>query len=110
MHMGKRVLTFLHRRFGIIRYFNKAGLDSIVITNPQVIYDATSDVIAEKFNYSNSRLTPDLEELEYFRKNGLISVSVVRKCLATQRSETPSLALEFLLDLLSHLHIDCCST
>jgi len=35
----KQALIFLHRRFGIIRYFKSVGLDGIVITNPQVIYD-----------------------------------------------------------------------
>ena len=99
----KQVLEFLHRRFGIIRYFRGAGLGNDVITNPQVIYDAISDLIAEKFNYSNTKLTP--EEVRDFLKKGLISEDAVRKCIASQRNETTALSLKFLLSLLSHLHI-----
>ena len=99
----KQALAFLHRRFGIIRYFSGAGLDNIVITNPQVIYDSISDLIAVKFNYSNTRLTP--EEVRGFQKKGLISEDAVRKCIASQRNETTALSLKFLLSLLSHLHI-----
>ena len=101
----KKALAFLHRRFGIIRYFSGAGLDKAVITNPQVIYDAISDLIAEKFDYTNTRLTP--EEVEDFQKRGLISVDAVGKCIAalTQRSDETALSLTDLLRLLSHLHI-----
>ena len=99
----EQALAFLHRRFGIIRYFSGAGLDKAVITNPQVIYDAISDLIAEKFNYSNTRLTP--EEVRDFQKKGLISEDAVRKCIASQRNETTALSLKFLLSLLRHLHI-----
>ena len=99
----KQVLAFLHRRFGIIRYFSGAGLGNVVITNPQLIYDAISDLIAEKFNYSNTKLTP--EEVRDFQEKGLISVDAVRKCIALQRNEPTALSLKFLLSLLSHLHI-----
>jgi len=65
--------------------------------------DAISDLIAERFNYSNPKLT--LEKVEDFREKGPISADVVRKCISPQRSETPALDLKFLLSLLSYLHI-----
>jgi len=100
----KQALTFLHERFGIIRYFNVKGLGNIVITNPQVIYNVISDLIAEQFNdsYSDCRLTP--EQVNEFRNKGLISENAV-KCITAQRSESAGLSLKFLLSLLSHLHI-----
>jgi len=100
----KQVLKFLHRRFGIIRYFESEGLDNIVITNPQVIYDAISDLIAEKFCYKNPRLTP--EQVQEFQNKGLISLDALRKCIpAAQRSQTNDFTLKSLLRILSHLHI-----
>jgi len=100
----KQALTFLHERFGIIRYFNVKGLGNIVITNPQVIYNVISDLIAEQFNdnYSDCRLTP--EQVNEFRNKGLISENAV-KCITAQRSESADLSLKFILSLLSHLHI-----
>ena len=100
----KQALRFLHERFGIVLYFESEDLGNIVVTNPQVIYNMISDLIAEKFNDSNSDcgLTP--EQVQEFQNKGLISVDAV-KCIAAQRSETSDLSLPFLLNLLSHLHI-----
>ena len=99
----KQALTFLHERFGIIRYYRGEGLGGIVITNPQVIYNVLSDLIAEKFNDSNSDCSLTPEQVKEFRDKGLISVDAV-KCIAAQ-SETSDLNLPFLLHVLSHLHI-----
>jgi len=49
----EKALTFLHEQFGIIRYFKGEGLGHTVITNPQVIYNMLSDLIAEQFNDGN---------------------------------------------------------
>jgi len=100
----KQALTFLHKQFGIIQYFKGEGLGDIVITNPQVIYDVLSDLIAEKFNDSNSDCSLTPEQVKEFQNKGLISVDAI-KCIAAKRSGTPHLSLQFLLNLLSHLHI-----
>ena len=99
----KQALTLLHERFGIIRYYRGEGLGDIVVTNPQVIYNMISDLIAEQFNDSDSdcRLTP--EQVEEFRNKGLISAGAI-KCIAAQWNKTDH-SLPFLLNLLSHLHI-----
>ena len=98
----EKALTFLHERFGIIRYFKGEGLGHIVITNPQVIYNMLSDLIAEQFNDGNSdcRLTP--KQVNDFRNKGLISLDAVN-CITAQRSERPDVS--FLLRVLCHLHI-----
>jgi len=94
----EQALTFLHERFGIIRYFKGKDLGHIVITNPQVIYDMLSDLIAEKFNDDNDcNLTP--EQLKEFQDKGLLSEDAVKR-IAPQWS-----SLQFLLNLLGHLHI-----
>jgi len=100
----QQALTFLHERFGIIRYFKGEGLGDIVITNPQVIYNVLSDLIAEKFNDSNSdcRLTP--KQINEFHNKGLISEDAV-KSITAQKNETRDLSLQFVLNLLGHLHI-----
>ena len=100
----KQALIFLHERFGIIRFYRGEGLGDLVVTNPQVIYNMISDLIAEQFNDSDSdcRLTP--EQVKEFRNKGLISADAI-KCIAAQRSKTSDHSLPFLLNLLSHLHI-----
>ena len=99
----KKVLTFLHQRFGIIRYFKGRGLGHIVITNPQVIYDMLSKLIGEKFiDDSDCNLTPG--QLKEFQDKGLLSEDAVKR-IASQWSKTHDLGLQFLLNLLGHLHI-----
>ena len=97
----EKVLTFLRERFGIIRYFKGKGLGNIVITNPQVIYNMFSDLIAEQFNDGNSdcRLTP--KQVNDFKSKGLISFDAV-KCIAQRSAD---LHLSFLMSVLCHLHI-----
>jgi len=81
-------------------------LGHIVITNPQVIYDMLSDLIAEKFNDSDSDndciLMP--EQVEEFQDKGLISEDAIRR-IDSQWSETHYLNLQFLINLLGHLHM-----
>jgi len=65
-----------------------------------------SNLIAEKFkdsdSYSDCNLTP--EQVEEFQDKGLISEDAIRR-IASQWSETHYLDLQFLLNLLGHLHI-----
>ena len=65
-----------------------------------------SDLIAEKFKFTNSNsdcsLTP--EQVEEFQDKGLISEDAVKR-ITPQWSGTHYLDLQFLLNLLGHLHI-----
>jgi len=77
-------------------------LGNIVITNPQVIYNMLSDLIAEQFNDDDDcRLTP--KQVNEFRNKGLISADALKR-ITSQRHEASDL-LAFLLSVLSRLHI-----
>ena len=56
------------------------GLGDIVITNPQLIYNMLSDLIAEKFNECDCRLTIQQVHMNEYWKKGLISADAL-KCI-----------------------------
>ena len=98
----QHALECLHRRFGIIKYFKDvASLREIVITNPQLIYDAISGLI-ESVTCNNPNLTP--EQMEEIQDRGLLTVEVIQH-IAFQGQENYPLSLHHLLKLLSHLRI-----
>ena len=98
----QHALEFLHKRFGVIKYFKDvASLRDIVITNPQLIYDAISGLV-ESESCSNPNLTP--EQTEETQDRGLLSVQVIDR-IVFQGKENQPLSLHQLLKLLSHLCI-----
>ena len=42
-------LSFIHSRLGLVRYFNVEELDSLVVIDPQVLFDKITDLIEETF-------------------------------------------------------------
>ena len=44
-------LWFLHHHVGIVMHFPEAGIEDIVICNPQVVFDSVTDLISKSFTH-----------------------------------------------------------
>ena len=90
------LLQFLHLRIGVIRYFNKDGVRHIVIKEPQVLFNAVTNLIVTTF--SSEAITD--EEASNFQKKGILTASVLDN-ISALCDITP----EVFLELLVHLRI-----
>ena len=90
------LLLFLHLRIGVIRYFDKDGVRHIVIKEPQVLFNAVTNLIVMTFS---SEAVTD-EEATSFQKKGIVTAS----CL-DNISALGDISPEVFLELLVHLRI-----
>ena len=90
------LLQFLHLRIGVIRYFNKDGVRHIVIKEPQVLFNAVTNLIVTTF--SSEAITD--EEASNFQKKGILTASVLDNI-----SALCDISPEVFLELLVHLCI-----
>ena len=90
------LLQFLHLRIGIIRYFDKAGVRHIVIKEPQVLFNAVTNLIVTTF--SSEAITD--EEASNFQNKGILTASVLDNI-----SALCDISPEVFLELLVHLRI-----
>ena len=90
------LLQFLHLRIGVIRYFNKDGVRHIVIKEPQVLFNAVTNLIVTTFS---SEVITD-EEASNFQKKGILTASVLDNV-----SALCDITPEVFLELLVHLRI-----
>ena len=93
-------LSFIHSRLGLVRYFNVKELDSLVVIDPQVLFDKITDLIVETFISENA----EQNEIEEFREKGIISVAVMNK-ICERSNKDVQLPLTWLTKLLNHLRI-----
>jgi GTPase SAR1 family protein len=93
-------LSFIHSRLGLLRYYNVKELDSLVIVDPQVLFDKITDLIEETFVSKNAHR----KEIEEFCEKGIISV-VVMKRISERSSENVQLPLTWLTKVLNHLRL-----
>ena len=89
------LLQFLHLRIGVIRYFDKDGVRHIVIKEPQVLFNAVTNLIVTTF--SSEALTD--EKASNFQK-GILTASVLDNI-----SALCDISPEVFLKLLVHLRI-----
>ena len=90
------LLQFLHLRIGVIRYFDKDGVRHIVIKEPQVLFNAVTNLIVTTF--SSEAITD--EEASNFQKKGILTASVLDNI-----SALCDISPEVFLELLVHLRI-----
>ena len=90
------LLQFLHLRIGIIHYFDKDGVRHLVIKEPQVLFNAVTDLIVKTF--SSMGVTD--EEASNFQKKGILMASVLDNI-----SALCDISPEVFLELLVHLRI-----
>ena len=89
---AKGVLTYIYRKLGTILYFEDvASLSHLVICNPEVVYQAISNIIFSLY-----------ERLDNARMTGLISDRVFR---ASVKGASEFLDASYILDLLKHFRI-----
>ena len=93
-------LSFIHSRLGLLRYFLIEGLDHLVVIDPQVLFDAVTDLIIETLDSRNA----EQNEIEEFRERGIISVKVMER-ISRKSSTDVKLPFEWLTKLLNHLQI-----
>ena len=85
----KKALSFIHSRLGLVRYFKDDGLDSLVVVDPQILFDKITRLIVETFS-GHCGANASHKELDDVRKKGIISKSVVEK-ISVMPSEDQSL-------------------
>ena len=93
-------LSFIHSRLGLVRYFNVKELNSVVVIDPQVLFDKITDLIVETFigKYAHHK------EIEDFHKKGIISVAVMKR-ISEKSNKDVQLPLTWLTSLLNHLRL-----
>ena len=90
-------LSFIHSRLGLVRYFDDKDLDSLVVIDPQILFDKITDLIKETFVGKNA----NENEIEEFRQKGIISLAVVKR-ISERSSEEIQLPFTWLTKLLNH--------
>ena len=93
-------LSFIHSRLGLVRYFNVEKLNSLVVIDPQVLFDKITNLIVETFISENA----EVNEIEEFQEKGFISVAVMEK-ISEKSNEEVQLPFTWLTRLLNHLRI-----
>ena len=93
-------LFFIHSRLGLLRYYNVKDLDSLVIVDPQVLFDKITDLIEETFVSKHAHR----KEIEDFCEKGIISVAVMKR-ISERSSKDVQLPLTWLTKVLNHLRL-----
>ena len=93
-------LSFIHSRLGLVRYFNVEELDSLVVIDPQVLFDKITDLIVETFIGKNA----SQNEIEEFRTKGIIPVAVMKR-ISDRSNQDVRLPFTWLTKLLNHLRL-----
>ena len=96
----KEALSFIHTRLGLVRYFNIEGLNTLVVIDPQILFDRITDLIVKTFTSDNVKI----KEIEDFRQRGIIPVTVMRK-VSNKSSSDSKLPFTWLTSLLNYLRI-----
>ncbi|XP_019859195.1 PREDICTED: uncharacterized protein LOC105314737 [Amphimedon queenslandica] len=95
------VLWYLHHRVGIIMHYpNVAGLEDIIITDLQLVFDRITNLITTCFTFEQSGSAAVERE---FRKNGRFSESQLDKISLREKGDP--LNAKRLVALLKHLYI-----
>ena len=96
----KEALSFIHSRLGLVRYFNVKDLNTLVVVDPQVLFDKITDLIVKTFTIENV----DVKEMIDFRQRGIIPVAVMQK-ISNKSSSDSQLPFTWLTKLLNYLRI-----
>ena len=95
----KAVLWFLHNRAGTIMYYpDVKGLEDVIITNIQLVFDRITELMTSCFTFSNLGASAE----EEFHTMGMFTESDIRKL--SKRKGDP-LTPKRLVALLKYLHI-----
>jgi hypothetical protein len=93
-------LSFIHSRLGLVRYFDVKELDSLVVIDPEILFETITDLIKETFVGKNA----DQNEIDEFCQKGIISLAVMKR-ISERSSEGVQLPFTWLTNLLNHLRL-----
>ena len=92
-------LSFIHSRLGLVRYFDVQGLNSLVVVDPQIIFDKITELIVETF-------VGEYGMQEKFHMKGIISVAVIKRISERSgKAISDKLPFIWLIDLLNYLRL-----
>ena len=98
----KDALSFIHSRLGLIRYYSVEELNTLVVVDPQIIFDKISELIIGTFINEHG----EGYEIEDFRGKGIFSEALMKKvsdkCCSNSQQK---LSFSWLADLLNYLRI-----
>ena len=96
----KQALSFIHSRLGLVRYFNTNDLNTLVVIDPQILFDRITDLIVKTFTSEYV----EANEIEDFRQRGIIPLAVMQKISDKGHSDS-QLQFTWLTKLLNYLRI-----
>ena len=98
----KEALWYFHHNIGNLMYYSDIpSMRDIVICDPQVIFDSVSELILDRFQYSNRSFTS--HEVDQFHHSGQFSLAQIEDKTKNQRRG--HLEPTQLVDLLKELNI-----
>ena len=100
-----QALSFIHSRLGLIRYFDVKDLNTLVVIDPQVLFDKITDLIVKTFTIENV----GIKKTEDFCRRGIIPVTdmqnISNKDRRSENSSDSQLPFMWLTNLLNYLRI-----
>ena len=96
----KTALSFIHSRLGLVRYFDVKELNSLVVIDPEILFEKITDLIEETFIGKNA----NQNEIDEFCQKGIISLAVMKR-IGERSSEGVQLPLTWITNLLNHLRL-----
>ena len=94
-----KALSFIHSKLGLVRYFNVAELDTLVIVDPQILFDKITDLIFSSLSSDHA----EMYEIEDCQK-GIFSVAVMER-ISKKCGSNLQLPFTWLTKLLNYLRI-----
>ena len=98
-----QALSFIHSRLGLVRYFDVKDLNTVVVIDPQILFDKITDLIVKTFTVENV----GVKKKEDFCQRGIIPVTVMQSISNKDNEKGSDSPLPFvwLTDLLNYLRI-----
>ena len=93
-------LSFIHSRLGLVRYFDVKELNSLVVIDPEILFERITDLIKETFVGKNANQS----EIDEFCQKGIISLAVMKR-ISERSSEGVQLPFTWLTNVLNHLRL-----
>ena len=94
------MLFFIHTRLGLVRYFSAKELNTLVVIDPQILFDSITKLIVETFVSGRAKVT----EIEEFQKRGIFSIEVMER-ISRKDSSDSVIPFKWVLALLNYLRI-----
>ena len=93
-------LSFIHSKLGLVRYFNVAGLNELVIIDPQILFDRITDFLVNTFTSTHA----EANEMDEFYEKGIFPMAVVER-INKKCSSDVQLPSKWVTKLLNYLKI-----